>query len=130
MSLSLTNHTSHITHTLESVTVKLNRVLGGSSSTRLCSAAGSVCALWFSQLGLLPNFTLAHYKLTTIPPPHLASGTERGRGTPIMATQWSVFLFTELKRGGVCCRHSKQLKERERSGIKKKGQSAKAHKSA
>lgn len=42
-------------------------------------------ALWFSQLGLLPNFTLARYKLTTIRPPHLAS--ERGKGTLIMATE-------------------------------------------
>lgn len=122
--LSLRNHTSHITHshththTIESMTLKHRAESGPAGLSSVQQLA--LCALWFSQLGLLPNITLAHYKLTTIPPPHLASGVERGRGTLIMATQNSQFChFFSVHRaeeGG--CGHSKQLGERE-SGLER-----------
>lgn len=62
-----------------------------------------MCALYTAQLGLLLNFTLAHYKHTTIPPPHLASDVDRERGTLAMATQTSTHSglgFCSQSRGG------------------------------
>lgn len=103
--ISLRNHTQP--HALKPVTLKHSPQL-------CCPVAGSVCALWSSLLGRLPILTHAHYRLTTIPPPHLAAGIERMTGMLMMATQTrtqSFFMFTELVVGWGG--HSKQLRGRE-----------------
>lgn len=121
--LALRNHTSDITHshTLESVTLKHSTEPSPRQQHSALFSSWLCVPLWFSQLGLPPNFTLAHYKLTTIPPPHLASGVERERdadnGNTDENSQWSFFL--KLRRragdgdggGGGVSGRSKQLRE-------------------
>lgn len=73
--LSVTHYTSQ-PHSWHSDTKAQSRVSPSStvhSSFHLPASWGP----WFSQPGLLPNFTLAHYKHTIIPP-HLVSGVNRG----------------------------------------------------
>lgn len=114
------NSNKELEHTLYSFTQFMaTHLISIFLFTKLASKSFSVnrvnsVTVCLSHLGLLPTLTLAHYKLTTIPPPHLASAkapTVRGiliATTETMATNTQTncghFLLSdlsELKKAGV-----------------------------
>lgn len=90
--------TPHITHFIEPKTFSSVRCNG----TWLCSAAGSACCVppRFRQLGSMHNFTLAQYRLATIPPSHLAPGEQREKVMKITAKLTVDILTVQRGRGG------------------------------